>query len=280
MSHSSHTSNIFPIMRPAFRTLVVILAFAVAGGASYTVRPGDTLIAIAGRLGTTVRALVDANDLTDPDRIFAGRTLRLPTSASGGEGSAQAAHVVRPGETLSGIAARYRVSATALAEANGIDDPDHVIAGRRLRIPVTGAAASAPVPPASLARADVEALLERTARRYEWNPAFVKALAWQESGWNPATQSHAGAIGVMQVLPDTGRFVSGLVGRPLDLADPADNIEAGVAFLDYLHDLVDGDAEQILAGYYQGLASVRRNGLYADTRRYIANVLALRERFR
>jgi N-acetylmuramoyl-L-alanine amidase len=44
--------------------------------------------------------------------------------------------------------------------------------------------------------------------------------------------------------------------------------------------LPDGDVEQTLAGYYQGLRSVRENGRYASTDRYIANVLALRERFR
>jgi N-acetylmuramoyl-L-alanine amidase len=85
----------------------------------------------------------------------------------------------------------------------------------------------------------------------------------------------------MQVMPDTGRFVSHeLVGRELDLEDPYDNVVAGIAFLQHLWELTDGDVEQTLAGYYQGLRSVRDHGMYDDTERYIANVLALRDRFR
>lgn len=197
--------------------------------------------------------------------------LTLAALAGGGT----AAYTVRPGDTLSGIAARLGVPLRALADANAITDPDRIFAGRRLRVPAAGGAPAAP------ARADVAAQLERTARRYGWSPAFVKALAWQESGWNQGVRSPAGAVGVMQVMPGTGDFVARrLVGRSLDLRHTADNIEAGVAFLDYLYRLAGRDAELTLAGYYQGLASVRRHGMYGDTRRYIANVLALRERFR
>ena len=198
--------------------------------------------------------------------------LTLAALAGGGT----AAYTLRPGDTLSGIAARLGVSLRALADANGITDPDRVLAGRSLRVP---AAAGAPAAPAT--RADVAAQLEGTARRYGWSAAFVKALAWQESGWNQGVRSPAGAVGVMQVMPGTGRFVSRhLVGRSLDLAHTADNIEAGVAFLDYLYRLTGRDPELTLAGYYQGLASVRRHGMHDGTRRYVANVLALRERFR
>jgi N-acetylmuramoyl-L-alanine amidase len=67
----------------------------------------------------------------------------------------------------------------------------------------------------------------------------------------------------MQVMPATGDFISEhLVGRRLDLHDPRDNVIAGVAFLQYLWELTDGDVRQTLAGYYQGLRSVRQNGMY------------------
>jgi N-acetylmuramoyl-L-alanine amidase len=112
------------------------------------------------------------------------------------------------------------------------------------------------------------------------SPAFVKAVAWQESGWNQQVVSSANAIGVMQVLPSTGRFVSSyLVGRTLDLNDPVDNVEAGVAFLRYLYRYTGGDVRMTLAGYYQGLRSVNQNGMYSDTVRYIDNVTALRARY-
>ena len=63
-------------------------------------------------------------------------------------------------------------------------------------------------------------------------------------------------------------------------AQTADNVRAGVLFLDELYALTGGDVRMTLAGYFQGLANVRRNGMFNATERYIDNVLALRERFR
>lgn len=194
--------------------------------------------------------------------------------------SASASYTVAMGDTLSAIAARHGLTIRGIAQENGLANPDRIYAGQRLRMPSrdgsgTGAAATAP------ARGEVTALLEQTARRYGWNPAFVKALSWQESGWKQHVVSSVGAVGLMQVMPETGRFVSrALVGRTLDLRNPADNVEAGVAFLDYLYRETGRDPRLTLAAYYQGLASVRRHGLYNETERFVANVLALRERFR
>jgi LysM repeat protein len=188
---------------------------------------------------------------------------------------ASANYEVGPGDTLSEIAARSGTTTTALASANGISNPDHIRIGQRLTVPSTPGRAVSP------SQAEVARLIEEISRANGWSPAFVKALAWQESGWNNEAVSSAGAIGIMQVMPDTGDFVSRhLVGRELDLHDPRDNVIAGVAFLEYLWELTGGDVHQTLAGYYQGLASVRQNGLYPSTESYIANVLALRERFR
>jgi soluble lytic murein transglycosylase-like protein len=89
--------------------------------------------------------------------------------------------------------------------------------------------------------------------------------------------SSAGAIGAMQVLPATGRWMSGVVGRPLNLRDVHDNATAGVVLLDLL--LERARPRVAVAGYYQGLAGVRRHGMYRDTERYVANVLALQRQF-
>lgn len=197
-------------------------------------------------------------------------------------------YTVQLGDTLSDLAARFSVGLDELADANNLDDPDHLVAGTRLAVPETDADSPdrgddrpAGSPPPAATRGDVGALIERTARAHGWSPAFVKAVAWQESGWVQDRVSSAGAIGIMQVMPATGVFVSAqLAGRPLDLDDPADNVLAGVLFLDYLYGLTGRDAEQTLAGYYQGLASTREHGRYRDTERYIDNILALRDRFR
>lgn len=254
----------------SLRCLLVLAAMLLAGTASYTVQPGDTLSEIAARLGASVSALAAANGIENPHHIVDGTLLQVPGAASGA-----GTHHVALGETLSGIAARHGVPTATLATENGMAVGDLLLAGRTLRIP----GGSAPSVVRAAGRAEVGALLERTAAAYGLDPAMVQAVAWQESGWKQNVVSDAGAVGIMQVLPSTGRWVSdALVGRPLDLNDPEDNVEAGVAFLVYLGRQT-GDDRTTLAGYYQGLRSLRVNGPYTDTERYIDNVLALRARF-
>lgn len=277
-----------PRRRRAMPRLAAVAALATAASASYTIQPGDTLSAIAARQGISVSELARANALDDPDRIIAGRTLTLPGGGGGGGGGAT--HTVARGETLWGIARRTGVRVAAIAEANGIANPNRIREGQRLTIP--GRTSTAPAaaasrsgsrgatPAAASSRADVGALIERVAAQHGWNPAFVKALAWQESGWSNGVVSPSGAIGIMQVIPATGEFVSWrFAGRTLNLNDPADNVLAGVLFLEYLYDETGGDTELTLAAYFQGLASVRRDGVLPSSRRYIANILALRDRF-
>lgn len=267
--------------------VAALTGLSLTGQAAYVVQPGDTLSGIAARVGTTVADLAARNDIGDPNRIRAGDALEVPGGDAVTGGGVAASYTVRPGDALSRVAAHHGVTLAALQRANDIDDPDRIRAGQRLTIP-TGAGATGPAgggatsaaPAAPVEREAAGRILEEVARDYGWSPAFVKAVAWQESGWQMTRVSSTGAVGIMQVMPGTGDFVARrLVGRPLDLRDPRDNVAAGVAFLDYLYGLTGRDAEATLAGYYQGLASVRRNGLYDDTARYIANVLALRDRF-
>lgn len=279
------------IRRRTATSVAALVTLATVAQAGYVLRPGDTLSGVAHRLGTTVSALAAANGITDPDRVRAGDTLELPSGARPSvppPATGARTYRVAAGDALSRIARAHGVSMAALQEANGISDPDRIRIGQVLRVPAapapaapTGPASGRSGPPAAAAqRAEAGRIIEDVARRYGWNPAFVKALAWQESGWQMGRVSSTGAVGIMQVMPGTGDFVSRrLVGRTLDLRDPVDNVTAGVAFLDHLHDLTGGDAEATLAGYYQGLASVRKHGRYASTDAYIRNVLALKARF-
>lgn len=257
--------------------LAVVLSLTLASTAGYLVQPGDTLSEIAQLVGVPMAQLQAANNLTNADHIVAGRTLRLSGGTPGAPVGGDVGHVVSAGETLLGLALRYGSSVGAISRANSLPDADLIWAGQRLTIP--GGATAAPQAAVG-SREQIGALLESTARRYGMSPSFVKAVAWQESGWNPQVVSSANAVGIMQVLPSTGQFVSTrLVGRDLDLTNPADNVEAGVAFLRHVYRLAGGDVDLTLAGYYQGLRSVRDNGMYADTLRYIRNVKALRDRF-
>ncbi len=117
---------------------------------TYTVKPGDTLGAIAARFGTSVSALAARNGIRNPNLIYAGQ--RLLISGSGGPapsapsptGSA-GTYRVRPGDTLGGIAARFGTSVGALASLNGISNPNLIYAGQTLRLP-GGSSTPAPTP--------------------------------------------------------------------------------------------------------------------------------------
>ncbi|AKJ00559.1 putative chitinase [Archangium gephyra] len=111
-----------------------------AGGSSYTVKSGDTLSGIAQRFGTTVGALAQTNGISNPNRINVGQKLTLP----GGSGPSAPAptpsqqgqsYTVKSGDTLSGIAQRFGTTVGALAQANGISNPNRINVGQRLTIP-------------------------------------------------------------------------------------------------------------------------------------------------
>jgi N-acetylmuramoyl-L-alanine amidase len=105
------------------------------------------------------------------------------------------------------------------------------------------------------------------------------ALAWQESGWQQGVTSHAGAIGVMQLLPSTADWVSeAMLRAPVDPTDTRSNVRAGLTLLAHYLAYYD-DRELALAAYYQGQAGTDRHGIYAITRPYVASILALERIF-
>lgn len=100
---------------------------------TYVIQPGDTLSGIARRYGTTVTALTQLNKLSDPDKIYAGNTLKVPENGTGVDSSTQY-YTIRPGDTLSEIARRFGTTVSALTRLNGISDPDKIYAGNRIQI--------------------------------------------------------------------------------------------------------------------------------------------------
>ncbi|MEV7972029.1 transglycosylase SLT domain-containing protein, partial [Cellulomonas sp. NPDC089187] len=128
-------------------------------------------------------------------------------------------------------------------------------------------------------RSEMQAKVASTARQMGVDPSLAQAIAFQESGFDHTSVSPANAIGVMQVIPTSGDWASDLVGRELNLLDPDDNVVAGVAIIRQLLKSTGGDTATAIASYYQGLGSVRSNGMFSDTRRYVANVQTLTARF-
>ncbi len=119
---------------------------AAATFAPYTVQPGDTLAIIARRNGMTVQALAQANHLVNPNLIYVGQSLLVPTGTGGALKLGGAAYVVQAGDTLARIAARYGTSVWALAQANSIANPSMIYVGQRLWIPTSETASSLPLP--------------------------------------------------------------------------------------------------------------------------------------
>lgn len=269
-------------------------SLAISGGGVYVIRPGDTLSGIAARFGTSTRTLARRNGITNPNRLVVGARLRISSSGGavvrtsapatgGGSTSSAGVYVVRPGDTLGGIAARLGTSAARLAALNGIVNPNAIAVGTRLRIPGAPVMSGGPLTPVTAAtagwgahpsKATVRSLMARHAARHGVDPALVRAVGWQESGWWQGARSSTGAIGVMQLMPGTAAWLGpALLGRPLNAYDASDNIEGGVAYLAYLQRKT-GSRRLALASYYQGLGSVTSRGLLAETEVYVASVVS------
>jgi lysozyme family protein len=126
----------------------------------------------------------------------------------------------------------------------------------------------------------VRGLIDYWATYYGVDKSLMRALGWMESGYQPDLESSAGALGIMQILPTTWNYVElVLVGRTVSRT-ASGNVRIGVAFMRELLREFNGDMRLALAAWYQGPASVRRLGPLPVTRIFVADVLALRQRFR
>ena len=127
-------------------------------------------------------------------------------------------------------------------------------------------------------RALVRKILVEAAARHQMDPKLVLALSWWESGWDQLRVSETGAVGLMQVQPDTAKEAGpALLNRDVDLGDPYDNADVGVAIL--RQDLqAFGSPEKALAAYYQGPTSLKADGMFPDTQQYVEGILDLASR--
>jgi N-acetylmuramoyl-L-alanine amidase len=312
------------------RTLSAVLfavLFAAPACASaavpHVVQPGETLWSIAAANNLTTRTVAAYNGLSENSQVVLGSTIQIPSTVEGyaalqkaglvastpsttaaapaaAPASTTAAappalggYTVRPGDTLSGLAASSRVSVSAIAAENGLDPNGVLLAGTVIKLP-TGAPvpvrASQPVPAATVVpQAAPEptptrvgaSTVQSVASANGVSPSLAAAIAWQESGFNNAMVSAANARGVMQVMPGTWNYVQQniLGGQTLNPASATDNVKAGVLYLKSLLAQTGGNESDAIAAYYQGLGALHSRGVLPDTAKYVANVQALRSRF-
>jgi soluble lytic murein transglycosylase-like protein len=119
--------------------------------------------------------------------------------------------------------------------------------------------------------------IDAAAARYGLDPALLKGLIRQESGFNPAAHSPAGAVGLTQLMPGTAASLG------VDPSDPAQAIDGGARYLKAQLDRFGGDAAKALAAYNAGPGAVARFGgvpPYAETQNYVSKVLGYAAQYR
>ena len=184
-------------------------------------------------------------------------------------------HVVVSGESFFSIAARYHTSPWRLARRNRIPLTSVIVPGQRLALPggarLTGSISTGP----AASRDAVRAALDYWSGVYGVDPKLARALAWMESGFQQDVVSSVGAIGVMQLLPETWWFVDTVLLGTKTPRDYRGNVRAGVRYLRWQLEQFGGDVRLALAGWYQGARAVREHGVYGESKEFARIVLML-----
>jgi hypothetical protein len=207
-------------------------------------------------------------------------------------------HRVVRGDTATGLAVRYHAWTRELLAINHLKRGSVLRIGTRIRIPVVDAAVPAKHPKphkkhkkhskkhqkhpwrhSSMDRTHVRKAITHSARFHGVPVDLALAVGWIESGWQQHLISSAGAVGVMQLLPTTGAWMSLYADHELNVYGTRDNIRGGVLLLRYLRAHTRNDRRAIGA-YYQGLGAVRSHGLYKETKHYVRTVKAIRHNLR
>lgn len=124
---------------------------------------------------------------------------------------------------------------------------------------------------ANASNGDIKTLASEIAEKYGVDPALFSALIQQESGFNPKAVSPAGAQGLTQLMPKTGRSLG-----VTDPFDPKQNLEGGAKYLAQMLKEFNGDRKLALAAYNAGPGAVKRYGgipPFSETQNYVKRIL-------
>ncbi|MEA3377740.1 MAG: LysM peptidoglycan-binding domain-containing protein [Chloroflexota bacterium] len=105
------------------------------GPTTYVVQEGDNLFRIARQYGTTEEAIAEANGIANPQLIYVGQELTIPTGDAQQPSPGGTTYVVQPGDNLFRIALRYNMDWRQLADYNGIANPANIYVGQVIQIP-------------------------------------------------------------------------------------------------------------------------------------------------
>ncbi len=121
-------------------------------------------------------------------------------------------------------------------------------------------------------------LIYKEAKKNDIRPELIAAVVQAESRFKPTARSGAGAVGLMQLVPRTGRWMGAR-----DLTNPAQNIAAGAKYLKYLNERFDGNETKVIAAYNAGEGNVKRFGgvpPFRETRSYLKKVRSYEQDFK
>ena len=220
-------------------------------------------------------------------------------AANPGTGNGCSWYRVHAGDTLTGIASRYRSTIWTLARVNSIRNVNLIFVGQQLCMPYrlssgkggsgnTGGTGGLMSNGAVLwydyhaldwsSRGQVASMLRQVAARYGLPANLLLAIAWQESGWNQHVIAWDGGIGVMQLMPYTAMGINAGTGIRRNPYHLWDNINLGATYLYWLWHNFHGNLARVISAYNEGGWAVIHRGIF--NWHYVNNVLYLMRVFR